>query len=422
MVMKNGRISYRYKDEFRLLRDAHMSDHIWRKLIKDFNMPVSYINLSSMCDILERTINGNINQGSFEVFKWAVQLCILPPDQQEAFMGLTRDVMDAMIQHVLDSEGYKEGFNKVDIQQLMPLENLNIPSGDIYTHQNIGKKYLSLDLSSAAFQAFHYWDINFGDYGCILPKNADTYNYWVSHTVARLNVDDMSEAKRAIRYNKDLCQAIVDYVCDSKQLRQVIFGKTNPKRIQHVEKYMVQQMVKTIKNKMNLLPVRLNNDEILYEITNEWTLQMILDIRNIVLMDLYINWHVTRFELDAYQMIQRINYIDEQLINNGPLVFVKADREELDDNFIWVDKSASFKCLPTRFAFAFEQMYKEILGIADKSTFGDSEYFLGLPVMVDGFASWVVGPDTTWEIKKMTFGSETYSICAVLCVLKGDLT
>lgn len=394
--MQNGRISYRFKDDFRLLRGAKMSDNVWRKLIKDFSMPVSYISHSCMCDILEETIDCNLSQGSFEVFKWATQLCVLPPDQQEAFMGLTRDVMDAMIKHVLDTDGYANYFNQIGLQFVMPVENLNIPSGDIYTRPNIGKKYLSLDLSSAAFQAFRYWDVNFGDkYGCILPKNADTYNYWVSHTVAKLNVDDMSDAKRTIYCDKEICQSIVDYVCDSKQIRQVIFGKTNPKRIQHVEKYMVQQMVKAIKDKLNILPVRLNNDEILYEMTDDWNNGMILDIRNIVKMDRSTNWHVTMFDLDAYQLIQRVSYMDEQLINNGPIVFVKGNKEELDEDLVWVSKPASFKCLPTRFAFAFEMMYK--------CTPADSyEYFLNLPVIADGFATWVANPNTTWEIKKVT--------------------
>lgn len=400
--MQNGRLSYRFEDDFQLLRSNKMSDSVWRKLIKDLNMPVSYISHDCMCDILERTIDCNLTQGSFELFKWATQLCVLPPDQQEAFMGLTRDVMDAMIKHVLDTEGYSNYFNKLDLQQLMPVENLNIPSGDIYIRPNIGKKYLSLDLSSAAFQAFRYWDVNFGDkYGCILPKNADTYNYWVSYTVAKLNIDDMSDAKRTIYCDKDICQDISDYVCDSKQMRQVIFGKTNPKRIQHVEKYMVQQMVKIIKDKLNILPVRLNNDEILYEVTDEWTSQMVIDIRNIVKMDRSTNWHVTMFELDAYQMIQHCNHLGNNWDCNGPLVFVKANKGELDDDFVWVSKSASFKCLPTRFAFAFEQMYKETIGIADKNTFGDSEYFLRLPVIADGFATWVVSLDITWEIKKV---------------------
>ena len=401
--MQNGRLIYRLEDDFRLLLNNKMSDNVWRKLIKDLNMPVSYISHNSMYDILEKTIDCNLTQGSFEVFKWATQLCVLPLDQQEAFMGLTRDVMDAMIKHVLDTEGYSNYFNKLDLQQLMSVENLNIPSGDIYIRPNIGKKYISLDLSSAAFQAFRYWDVNFGDkYGCILPKNADTYNYWVSHTIANLNVDDMSDAKRAIYGDTDISQAISDYVCDSKQMRQVIFGKTNPKRIQHVEKYMVQQMVKTIKDKLNILPVRLNNDEILYELTNEWTSQMVTDIRNIVKMDYSTNWHVTMFELDAYQMIQHGNCLGNKWDGNGPLVFVKANKGELDSDFVWSIKSASFKCLPTRFAFAFEQMYKETIGTADKNTFGDSKYFLRLPVIADGFATWVVSPDTTWEIKKVT--------------------
>lgn len=395
--MQNGRLIYRFEDDLELLCNNKLSDNVWRKLIKDFNMPVSFVNHLGMCHILEMTLKEELGQGSFEVFRWASQICLLPQDQQEAFVGLTRDVMEAMIKHVLDNEGYSNYFNRIDLQQLMPVENLNIPSGDIYTRSNIGTPYLSLDLSSAAFQAFRYWDVNFGDkYGRILPKNADTYNYWVSHTVAtEMDMSTMSDAKRAIFMDKDIRQALADYVFDSKQMRQVIFGKTNPKRIQHVEKYMVQQMVKSINDEFGIKPVRLNNDEILYEITDDWSDKLITGIRNAIKDDKSTNWHATIFNLDAYQLIQRIDFMGEQLINNGPVVFVKDNEGELDGDFVWVSKPASFKCLPTRFAFAFEMMYKG--APADRY-----ECFLNLPVIADGFATWAVNPNTTWAIKKVT--------------------
>lgn len=395
--MQNGRLIYRFEDDLELLCNNRLSDNVWRKLIKDFNMPVSFVNHLGMCHILEMTLKEGLGQGSFEVFKWVSQLCLLPQDQQEAFVGLTRDVMEAMIKYVLDADGYSNYFNRIDLQQLMPVENLNIPSGDIYTRPNIGKTYLSLDLSSAAFQAFRYWDVNFGDkYSRILPKNADTYNYWVSHTmVTEMDMSTMSDAKRVIYRDKDLRQAVVDYIYDSKQMRQVIFGKTNPKRIQHVEKYMVQQMVKSIDNEFGIKPVRLNNDEILYEITSGWSDDLITGVRNAVKNDRSTNWHVTIFNLDAYQLIQRVDYMGEQLINNGPVVFVKGNKEGLDEDFVWVAKPVSFKCLPTRFAFAFEMMYK---GASEDSY----EYFLNLPVIADGFATWVVNPNTSWKIKKVT--------------------
>lgn len=388
------------KSEFDSLISNEHPEHIWRKLIKDFSVPVSFISHDITVAVLFRANRNHLGQGTEKLLKWAWIMSPWDNAKKEAFLGLTRDVMDTMIQRVISSEEYLQYFNNIDLQKVMPLEQMNIPSGDVYKQQNIGKDYVSLDLKEAAFQAFSWWDKYHKQAGGILPEGCDSYTDWVRYTVRHLEPEEPMKAQII----DEVEELLVEYLSDSKQMRQVIFGKTNPKRIKHVEKYIIQQAVKKIQDNSGLVPVCLNNDEAIYEadfMTDKFSFAKFAHQMNNC-------WRITGFRLKAYQMVQDAYILYERHKFNGPVVYVKSDPYEYDKAG-WVNKSAKFKCLPNRFALAFEAMYNSDLNkestsrLLESTEAQDAEFFLNLPV-IDGVANWVMcgsGANTRWSIEEV---------------------
>lgn len=375
-----------------VLLEHPLADDVWRKMIKDFNAPISYINHELTTLTLINANKCGLDQGTEKLLKWAITLCTMEPAKIQAFMGLTRDVMDNMVQQVLDSKGYQEGFNNVNLQEEFPLEQMNIPNGDIYSKPNIGKTYISLDLTEAAFSAFKTWDAHSNLKNEILEPQYTTYRDWVSHTVTiKLKPED--DVKRRMMTSMVIRDILTDYVCDSKQIRQVIFGKTNPKRIQHIEKWLTQNLAKYIHEGVGQMPVRFNNDEIIYEYTPE--------LEKFLANDLGINqavendaWHVTKFYLEAWKMQQFVILKNKASLFSGPTVFVKV-RD---------GKEPSFKCLPSRFALGFEHLYKSYRGaIPETGKEVRDEDFLNIPVLTDGYLNWIMSSpcNTIWQIEEV---------------------
>ena len=51
--MQNGRISYRFEDDFQLLRGAKISDNVWRKIIKDFKESYSNADGALLANVVK---------------------------------------------------------------------------------------------------------------------------------------------------------------------------------------------------------------------------------------------------------------------------------------------------------------------------------------------------------------------------------
>ena len=375
-----------------VLLEHPLADEVWRKMIKDFNAPISHINHELTTLTLINANKCGLDQGTGKLLKWAITLCTMEPAKIQAFMGLTRDVMDNMVQQVLDAKGYQEGFNKVNLQEWFPLEQMNIPNGDVYSKPNIGKTYISLDLTEAAFRAFKTWDVRSNLKNEILESQYVTYRDWVHHTVTiKLKPED--DVKHQMVTSMVIRDVLTDYICDSKQIRQVIFGKTNPKRIQHIEKWLMQNWTKHIHEGIGQMPVRFNNDEIIYEYTPELEkfLANDLGINQVVENDAM---HVTKFHLEAWKMQQFVVVKGRALQFAGPTVFVKA-RD---------GKEPSFKCLPARFALGFEHLYKSYHNTIPEAGKGvGDEDFLNMPVLTDGYLNWVMSSpcNTIWQIEEV---------------------
>lgn len=116
-----------------------------------------------------------------------------------------------------------------------------------YTQETDDKTFLSIDLKKANFQALKYVGV----------INDDTYENFIKRMGGS------------------------DYFVNSKYLRQVIFGKLNPKRQIKVEKYLLKKVLSVVEYPFaGLRLFSFGTDEIVYEHPDEVTLRNMLFINN----------------------------------------------------------------------------------------------------------------------------------------------
>lgn len=170
-----------------------------------------------MCDEIANNFNGDTN----------------------LFLSHYYQVRDNMISDILDNPTYKE-FLTVDMKKYTVCDKLkNIPKGNVYNGNNIGKYFLSIDLTKANFQALKSFDKS-------LVLYSDTYEDYVRH------------------YTNS------EYICNSKYTRQVVFGKCNPSRQITIEKYLLSLFCENFDYSSEFIKlVRFNNDELVFEINGE---------------------------------------------------------------------------------------------------------------------------------------------------------
>lgn len=179
-----------------------------KRFVSDMNLPICifdepyftyFINLyennfqsltkwNSLCSLIETTFNNNA----------------------QLFLNEYYQVRDKMINDILNSDSYKN-FNNMDMS-IFSFKNYNFSSSNIYNENNANKKFISIDLKKANFQALKLVNV----------INDDSYDEYVSH------------------YTN------IQYIKNSKYTRQVVFGKLNPKRQITVEKYIISLIYKLL--------------------------------------------------------------------------------------------------------------------------------------------------------------------------------
>ena len=224
-----------------------------QRFVKDYNLPINifddnlfeyYIQLYDFFPYprYKETIEKIENEYDGCVEKW-LEYCA--------------SVRDNAINGVMETDEYKK-FNSMDLSQY----NFAPICGErsCYTEETNGKRFLSIDLRKANFQALKY-------VGVISDA---TYEQFVN------------------RFGGD------DYIANSKYLRQVIFGKMNPSRQIKIEKYLmskVYEVIKDVTEKYSFTIFSMNSDELIFAIPEEFynncqddenTREFINDIYNLV--------------------------------------------------------------------------------------------------------------------------------------------
>ena len=125
------------------------------------------------------------------------------------FQSLTK-WNNEIITDILNSDSYKE-FNNMDMS-MFAIKKYGFSTSNIYNETNNNRKFISVDLKKANFQALRLVNV-------IDDKN---YFDFLSHYTD------------------------IQYIKDSKYTRQVIFGKLNAKRQITVEKYIISLIYETL--------------------------------------------------------------------------------------------------------------------------------------------------------------------------------
>jgi hypothetical protein len=190
----------------------------------------------------------------------------------EEFLKDFYAVRENIVSTIPNNEAFK-AFNIMDMNQFAT-KQLSPRCSSLYNETNIGKRFISIDLTKGNFQALNYVDKN-------ILLNSETYEEF-------------------IRKFTDIY-----YIEDSKYFRQVIFGQMNPKRHITVEKYMIGKVYDYLTEKYEWMKdlVVWNSDELIFEITvPNIDLPTPESIETAIEMDLGIYVHLDLFTLDGYNL------------------------------------------------------------------------------------------------------------------------
>ena len=203
-----------------------------QRIVKDYNLPINifddnlfeyYIHLYDFFPYLRY-------KEGIEKIENEYDGCV------EKWLEYCASVRDNAINGVIETEEYKN-FNSMDLSKY----NFTPICGErsCYTEETNGKRFLSIDLMKANFQALKYVGV----------ISDTTYEQFIN------------------RFGGD------DYIANSKYLRQVIFGKMNPSRQIKIEKYLMSKVYEAIKDtteKYGLTIFSMNSDELIFEIPKEF--------------------------------------------------------------------------------------------------------------------------------------------------------
>lgn len=175
-----------------------------QRFSKDFNLPINifdekYFNYySRLYDFFPTEMWEYVNKRIDEDFEGNV----------ENWLNYCADFRDRAIIETMATDEYK-AFNSMDMSQWEVNPDVpKIGEHSVYTEENDGRYFISIDLKKANFQALKKAGV----------LKDDTYEDFVE------------------RFGGD------EYIKNSKYLRQVIFGKMNPGRTIKVEKYIMGEI------------------------------------------------------------------------------------------------------------------------------------------------------------------------------------
>lgn len=238
------------------------------RFVKDYNLPINIFNdemFSYYRELYkdfwpheaENLLNKEIERFNGNVDMW-LEDC-----------GHLRDTI---IETLENSDAYK-GFNSCDLSKY-DIPNMNIGEHSLYTEETDGKFFISIDLKKANFQALKHVGI----------LASATYEDFIKYFGGS------------------------DYFAGSKYLRQVIFGKLNPKRQIKVEKYLIYQTHEMFLNFIDGFTLySINSDELVYKVNDNLKLPLKEELRlfqNIVKAKLGIE---VRVELVTIKRLPIVN-------------------------------------------------------------------------------------------------------------------
>lgn len=278
---------------------------IYQRFIDDFKIPVSTINLLYWNNIL--------NDYSDEMVYWwnTVSDVIqnLYNGDTDTFLSIYYNLRECIINAVKENSYYIHtitNHNYKDSQVSPCIELQNSKHKELYKETNINKRFISIDIKDANFNALRY----------IEPKIFDGniyYSSWINIVIERyfnaycINNDN-------IETRDDLIMFWNQYFLKSKYTRQVIFGQLNPKLCISTEKQIITRIGNAFFEiipddlKCDICVNVINADEIVLEIPDDDIIST--NIQNYIKMAI-----INVFYLDKDGQFIR-NYVGTEIIDD----------------------------------------------------------------------------------------------------------
>lgn len=288
-----------------------MENIIVEHIIKDYKLPIPLVpnNYEYYFELFENNLHTNSlyelackeigAAGSYE--KWRQNL------------HSTEDIIIATIQETeaykrFNSENNEDFFasnGKAKFQQ-KTCEYDFTKNTDVYTQNNDGKKFVSIDIEKANFQVLKTYDKD-------IVLGADSY-----HELMKKFTNS-------------------DYIIGSKYIRQIIFGNLSPKRQNTIEKYYIGKILTFLidsglmsKDKIRVI----THDELVFDTDVYLTEEKMKEIYDEIYHNIGIKTHVESYTI---RNIHGPSYVKE--LSTGDI---------------------AFKCVPTQY---FPQVYKKYFGL-----------------------------------------------------------
>jgi hypothetical protein len=256
-----------------------ITQSLWKHFIKSFSLPIQVTDTKFMEYYLELYDNLFDTKFKFKIFLDALDNF----DNEQQFLEYEHKLIYEIVDKIKNSTEYCE-LNNCDISALMPLSNNKLnKASSIYSPNNANKYYVSIDLAKANFQALKYFIDNF-------TKSTDAISENNHHVLSFDSYEEFMGAFTDIELFKI-----------SKNLRQVIFGQLNCRRIQYIELYLIEKVLFTLIEKCKYDSSRIVNishDEIIFEADKLDDNAVQSCISDIIKSELNINVHVESFKLN----------------------------------------------------------------------------------------------------------------------------
>lgn len=257
------------------------SHKLLKRFVKDYKLPIQVVQepyFSYFMDLY------NSQYKTKEKFK-LLQESRNKFNSDDEFLEEYYKIRDNVITTIKNVPEYKI-YNEMDMKHFDIL-NYNFPKHDIFNMGNVDKYFISIDLKKANFQALKWLNSE-------LVLNCDTYKEFLSKFT-------------------DL-----EYMHNSKYLREVIFGNMNPKRQVKVEKYMTNKILKLLLeyNIIKENEIRMfSNDELIFEKSSTETYELFNDIRVIDAIKNQLNFDVTIEKYKLKNVKGSTKYFVKEFIN-----------------------------------------------------------------------------------------------------------
>lgn len=217
-----------------------LSDKLKERFCKDCNIPIRIFQEPYFMDRIYLLDTFYDTLKHWECFMSTVINNPKYCNEQDYFEEYNQ-VKDDAINFIKGSDSYQR-FNSEDMNHFaVDARFRNFPSKDIFHLSNVGRKFLSIDMKKANFNALRNYDP-------AMFAEAATWKEFISKFTS------------------------IEHIINSKYIRQVILGNCNPKRHITYEKYLMSNLLNSIIEQMGDAIITdvvfFSNDEIVFDVTD----------------------------------------------------------------------------------------------------------------------------------------------------------